>query len=71
MTKAKFLKIVNPLLAVDFLCLIGTALLDDVIPREIYGVIHPVFGYIFAVGLIVHVFLNWNWIKTTYFKKKS
>lgn len=71
MTKAKLLIIINPLMAADFICLIGTALLDDVIPREIYGVIHPIFGYIFAVFLVAHVFLNWNWIKSSYSKKKS
>jgi hypothetical protein len=71
MTKTKFLKILNPVMAVDFICLAATALLDDVIPPEIYGRVHPVLGFFLVFCVLVHVVLNWAWIKSNFFGKKN
>jgi hypothetical protein len=71
MNKTAILKVLNPLMAVDFIFLVCTALLSDVIPREIYVVVHPVLGYIFAACVLAHLILNWSWIKNNYLKKKS
>ena len=69
--KSKILRILNPVIAVDFICLVCTALLNDVIPYEIYGILHPVLGYILTAGIVCHLILNWSWIKSNYFSKKS
>lgn len=69
MTKQNLLKIVNSIMALMFIGLVTTALLDDVIPYDIYVKVHPVFGYIFTGCVICHVILNWAWIKANIVKK--
>ena len=71
MNKQRLLKLVNTFMAIDFVCLAGTALLDDVLPREIYRIVHPVFGFTFLACVASHVFLNWNWIKSNILKKEK
>jgi len=56
-------------MVLDFLCLLLTALLNGVISWDVYRIVHPVLGYIFAVCVAFHVFLNWSWIRNTLFKK--
>ena len=67
MNKLKALKPVNCIMILDFICLIVTALSDDVIPHDVYRVLHPVFGYVFLACVVIHVFLNWGWIRTNVF----
>jgi hypothetical protein len=69
MKKQNLLKIVNSIMVLVFICLVTTALLDDVIPRDIYVKVHPLCGYIFTACVVCHVILNWTWIKTNIFKK--
>lgn len=69
--KSQILRILNPVIAVDFFCLVCTALLHGVIPYEIYGILHPVLGYILTAGIVCHLILNWSWIKSNYLSKKS
>jgi hypothetical protein len=69
MTKQRLLKPVNGIMAFIFLCLACTALLDDVIPRDKYEVVHPLLGYTFLACVASHVFLNWSWVKSAMLKK--
>jgi len=71
MNKQKLLKPVNVMMAIDFVCLSGTAMLDDAIPKDIYGIIHPIFGYIFVLCVVFHVFLNWAWVKSNFIITKK
>jgi hypothetical protein len=71
LNKQKLLKPVNSMMAIDFFCLAGTALSDDIIPKDIYRVIHPIFGYVFLACVVSHVFLNWAWVKSNIFKSKK
>jgi len=71
MNKQKLLKPVNVVMAIDFVCLSGTAMLDDAIPKDIYGIIHPIFGYIFVLCVVFHVFLNWAWVKSNFIITKK
>jgi cytochrome b561 len=71
MNKQKALKIINVLLILDFLGLVSTVVLSDAIPKELFFKIHPSFGIILIVLVIIHVILNFTWIKTTYFKTKK
>ena len=71
MKKADLLKIVNIFLALDFLIIAGTALLRDfIIETGYYRQFHAYPGFILIVLVAIHLFLNWKWVKTTYFKKK-
>jgi hypothetical protein len=69
MNKQSLLKPVNTIMATDFLFLVTTALLDDVIPREVYKILHPVLGFTFLACVLCHVFLNWAWVKNNILKK--
>lgn len=73
MNKMKLLKIVNPLIAVQFVLqvfsVIALIFLSAVIPAEKAGKMHTVGGFVLIGLIIVHIFLNWNWIKTNFFKK--
>ena len=71
MNKQKMLKTVNTILIIDFICLIITALLEDVLPRNIFSVIHPLFGFILLLCVIFHVYLNWGWIKMNLLNKRK
>jgi hypothetical protein len=70
MNKLKVLKTVNVIMAIDFSCVVVSAMLVDVIPQNVYQTIHPFLGYTFLVFVICHVFLNFAWIKANFFKKK-
>lgn len=71
MNKQKTLRIINAVLLVDLLALVSTALLDEVIPREVFGTVHPLLGFTLVILAISHIFLNWGWIKTNYLKKAA
>ncbi len=72
MKKNKMLRILNLLLAIDLLIVITTAALSDYIyPTGYYRTLHALPGAIFAALLAVHIFLNWAWIKSNYFKHKT
>jgi hypothetical protein len=75
MKKQSILKVVNPLLALAFLWVVGTAALHslshDLIPYAIYARVHPIGGYVFAALALTHIVLNWNWIKANFLKKKN
>ena len=70
MKKAVVLKAVNILLALSFIWVAVTALLHEQIPRVFHNV-HPIGGFLFTALAITHIILNWNWIKNSYFKKKT
>ncbi|MBP8178391.1 MAG: DUF4405 domain-containing protein [Spirochaetes bacterium] len=40
-------------------------------PKDIYGIIHPIFGYIFVLCVVFHVFLNWVWVKSNFIITKK
>jgi hypothetical protein len=69
MNKFQALKVVNPLVAVVFLVLAGTGIFRELIPDEIYRIVHPYAGYLFVTLIAVHLYLNWGWIKTTILKR--
>ena len=71
MKKADLLKVLNIILALDFLIIAGTALLRDfIIETGYYRQFHAYPGFLLIVLVVTHLFLNWKWVKTTYFRKK-
>jgi hypothetical protein len=69
MTKAKALKLLNPILAILFLNQALSGIFHDSIPYEIFEKAHGAAGYFLAAVIVVHIFLNWTWIKNTFFRK--
>jgi len=71
MKKADLLKILNIILALDFIIIAGTALLRNfIIETGYYRQFHAYPGFLLIALVAVHLFLNWNWVKNTYFRKK-
>jgi hypothetical protein len=75
MTKASALKIVNPVLAGVAVLQAATAILftffSEVIPYGQVRLIHLITGYVLFGIVALHIYLNWTWIKSTFFKKRS
>ncbi|HUI92371.1 MAG TPA: DUF4405 domain-containing protein [Chitinivibrionales bacterium] len=74
-SKTTALKYVNPALAIFVLAQAVTAVLftffSDVIPFGTVRQLHLITGYILFALIILHTYLNWTWIKSTFFKKRS
>ena len=71
MKKADLLKVINIILALDFIIIAGTALSRNyIIETGYYRQLHAYPGFLLIVLVATHLFLNWNWVKTAYFKKK-
>ena len=74
MSKAKALRIVNALLGLVFLGVAIPGLIQTIAPGAIpysqFRQIHPVMGSLFVALVIAHLYLNLNWIKANYLKKK-
>ena len=67
--KSPMLKIVNPLLGVLLVNQVLMGLLHNVLPRAVFEVMHEGGGFVFAVVAVLHVMLNWNWVKANFFRK--
>lgn len=67
MRKTGVLKIVNPVIALLLLCQVCTALLMITLGDEIFETIHKTGGILLAAGALLHLSLNWNWVKASYF----
>jgi hypothetical protein len=63
------LKILNPLLAVLVLNQVTTALIHDAIPHEVFGIMHMGGGFTLAGLATLHLILNWNWVKSSLFRR--
>ncbi len=72
MKTTSVLRVVNLILAVDFLIIAVTAIFHElIIPTGYYGQFHALPGFLFLALVIIHTFLNRKWIKSNYFKKKE
>jgi hypothetical protein len=69
MKKAALLKIVNPILALLFLGQAMGGIFHDLVPYEVFRISHPLGGYALVVAVVVHVTLNWTWVKGVLFKR--
>jgi predicted ferric reductase len=73
MSNLKLLKVLNPILAIVFICTaIAIILLKyPVIPalqgNETIYIIHEIAGKVFIILAVLHIILNWNWVKSQIF----
>ena len=68
----KILKILNPLLFIALLVTIVAMVLYKVPGRYQYdsdsvGKIHEIAGIVFFILALLHIYLNWQWIKSQVF----
>ena len=63
MKKLTGLKITNVILLILFLCQATTGLAHPFIEHESFETIHPPVGVLLIIAAIVHIVLNWGWVK--------
>ena len=68
MKRNALLKILNPILAILLLNQALTGLLSDSLSGEAFEVLHEGGGVAFVIGGLLHLVLNWNWVKANFFK---
>lgn len=68
MKKQTALKIVNPLLALSFLAVAGAALgrRAGLVDGDLFFAIHPRAGFTFISLAVLHLILNWGWVRTAF-----
>ena len=69
MTKAMALKIVNPILGVLIITQALSGFFHGALSYEAFEIIHEGGGALLILCVLVHVILNWNWIKANFLKK--
>lgn len=69
MGKKTGLKIVNIIIALLILNQASSAMLRGLIGREAFEVLHEGGGILLLIGVILHVILNWAWVRAQFFKK--
>lgn len=63
------LKVINPLLGIFLVNQVLTGLLNKSLPHEVFEVLHKGGGILFTIAAILHVTMNWNWIKANFLPK--
>ncbi len=69
MKKNTILKITNPILLVLSVSQVLTGIFAMSLSEEVFDIFHRDTGTILLVLILLHVVLNFNWIKASYFRK--
>ena len=71
MKRNSALKILNPILVVLLANQIVVGLLHKSLPHEAFEILHQGGGILFASVALVHVILNWNWVRANFIKRDA
>lgn len=74
MNKKTVLKIVNIFLFLVFLVQSFTGIFHEFvqdISYELFEYLHKTCGFLLTFLVLIHISLNWQWIKITFFKKNK
>jgi len=74
--RVQVLRLINPILALSFLFVFVGIALYKYGPEALQGselalALHEIGGLVMIIIGILHLILNWGWIKNSYFKKKN
>ncbi|KPL03217.1 MAG: hypothetical protein AMJ90_03650 [candidate division Zixibacteria bacterium SM23_73_2] len=69
MNRKYLLKAINIILFVIILCQAATGIGHDYIKEESFERIHSAGGIILVLFVLIHLVLNWGWIRSSYFAK--
>lgn len=69
MKRNTLLKVLNPVLALFFLNQILAGIFHGALSRRAFEILHERGGIVLTILVILHVTLNWNWVKANFFKK--
>ena len=70
MKKAGMLKILNPVLLLLATVQVITVIVLKTAGSEFIGELHEITGYVIGAGVVLHLYLNWTWIRTNFFAAK-
>lgn len=70
MNRIAALKFINLLIGLLSLNQVLTGIFQDLMPRHVFVAVHTTGGLSFAVLSVLHVILNWSWVKANYFRKE-
>ncbi len=70
MKRISVLKVLNLLIAALALSQVLTGIFRDFIPKDTFETVHQAGGLSFAAAAVLHVILNWNWVRANYFPGK-
>jgi putative effector of murein hydrolase LrgA (UPF0299 family) len=62
-------KILTPILLVLFVSQAVTGLFSAKVPREVFEFVHEGGGTVLIGLIILHIILNFSWVKANYFSK--
>lgn len=69
MNKKSALKTINIIIAILILSQVTTGLAGKLIGKEAFEVLHKGGAFILFTGVIIHVILNWGWVKSAFSNK--
>ena len=69
MKRNTVLKILNPILALLLLNQLLTGLFHKALSHETFEILHGGNGILVALAALLHVILNWNWVRANFFKR--
>ena len=65
------LKALNPIIAILLVNQLLSGFFSGSISHAAFEIRHEGGGIVLAIAILLHVILNWNWIKSSYFLKAS
>ncbi len=71
MTRNSALKILNPIVGFLFLNQFLTGVFHGALSHDTYEVLHGGGGLVLTALILLHLILNWGWIKASYFQKSK
>lgn len=71
MSKNKALKIINAVLLLLVINQVVTGMLSRKLPHEVFEWGHKGAAFVLLILAVLHLIMNWNWVKANYFRKKG
>lgn len=71
MKKNTALKALNPIIAILLVNQLLSGFFSGSISPAAFEIRHEGGGIVLAIAILLHVILNWNWIKSSYLAKAS
>ena len=71
MRRTTLLKILNPILGVLLVSQMATGLFGESLARAAIFEFHEACGIAFAVLAVLHLILNWAWVKATFLPRRA
>jgi heme A synthase len=69
MNQIRWLKKINVILFILVLWQAMTGLGHDLLPAELFEIIHIAGGLSLITFVVIHLTFNWRWVKANYFRK--